>query len=245
MLKLATSLLALAATTAVVAQDPASSWLSYAVYAADPTSKITVLNTTWTVPTDPVEKFGSNAPGFWFGVQIASGRGALIQPILAWADGAPQWTIFNGVYDWNDNSWYQSRSSVVKAGDTIYGSVLYRAADDSYDLVVGCKETGWSVRSNHKVRQGQVESTAYFVVEHQPATCRAYPASGEVTFTNIYLEVEGKPVTPQWQAKQQRPACQSEAHIIDPTQIKFTWSAAQAGQQLNGTEATTFTTFRH
>ena len=52
----------------VQAADPASSWLSYAQYAAADGARITALNTTWTVPANPAVDYGSNAPGWWFGM---------------------------------------------------------------------------------------------------------------------------------------------------------------------------------
>ena len=55
------------------ANDPAGSWLSYAVFKAENEGRITQLNTTWTVPSNPQTSFGSNAPGWWFGVQTADG----------------------------------------------------------------------------------------------------------------------------------------------------------------------------
>merc|ERR1719276_593074 len=64
--------------------DPAGSWLSYAVYTAPAGGLITRVNTTWTVPVGkPTKGYGSNAPGWWYGVQTATGDGALVQPILA------------------------------------------------------------------------------------------------------------------------------------------------------------------
>ena len=43
----------------------------------------------------------------------------LIQPILAYGDGANQWTIFNGYYDWHTGGWWQSTDYVVQPGQTI------------------------------------------------------------------------------------------------------------------------------
>jgi len=209
----------------VSAQDPSNSWLSYAAATGGSSAKITALNTTWKVPQDPVQKSGSNAPGWWFGVQTANGRGALIQPILAWADGSPQWTIFNGVFDWNDQSWHQSRQIVVSPGDTITSSVIYDASGKRFVMWIASKESGKSVTTPYKEHAGQIESVAYFVLEHAPNSCKAYPPDGELTFTNIVMEVDGKVITPKWEAKQQRPACSSEAMIVSSSEIKFTWSA--------------------
>lgn len=83
----------------VQANDPAGSWLSYAAYKAPNQGRITMLNTSWTVPSDPKSSFGSNAPGWWFGVQTADGAGALIQPILAYGYQGSVFSIFNGVFD--------------------------------------------------------------------------------------------------------------------------------------------------
>jgi hypothetical protein len=65
-----------------------------------------------------------------------------------------------------------------------------------------------------------------FVLEHQPLFCQAYPASGECTFTDIYLEVEGKEVkNPAWESHQEKPKCDSKATVVNSTAISFTWQA--------------------
>jgi len=212
----------------VHAQDPAGSWLSYAAATQGANAKITALNCSWVVPKDPIQLTGSNAPGWWYGVQTANGRGALIQPILAWADGAPRWTIFNGVFDWNDGSWHQSRQITVKSGAKIAASVVYDASDKRYVMTISDTSTGQTISTPYMEHPGQIESVAYFVLEHQPRSCRAYPPDGQMSFTNIVMEVDGKKVTPKWEAKQERPACDSQAIIVSPTEIKFTWSASSA-----------------
>jgi len=74
-------------------------------------------------------------------------------------------------------------------------------------------------------RQTESESSAVFVLEHQPRTCRAYPTDGEMSFDNIYVEVDGKAVAaPAWEAKQEDPACNSQATVVDSQTVKFTWS---------------------
>lgn len=111
------------------ANDPAGSWLSYAQFVAS--GRITQVNASWTVPANPTRSFGSNAPGWWYGIQTAEGsvcsrgakgeksshpdglpasdsligNGALVQPILAWGYQGDVWSIFNGVFDWTDGSW--------------------------------------------------------------------------------------------------------------------------------------------
>ena len=81
------------------------------------------------------------------------------------------------------------------------------------------------------------EATTYFVLEHQPRSCKAYPAGGEMTFEHIHVGVDGQIVpNVQWEARQQEPACSSKAVVVDAQTLKFTWNpaanAAAANQSL-------------
>jgi hypothetical protein len=111
------------------ASDPAGSWLSYARFDAPGSGVITALNTSWKVPSLPAIPFGSNAPGWWFGVMDKDGDGALVQPILAYGYLGSHYTIFNGVFDWTDRSWHTSDEKyTVEPNDTIISSVTYNNA---------------------------------------------------------------------------------------------------------------------
>lgn len=220
------SLLLLTAFPLVSANDPAGSWLSYAVYnAPSSSSRITALNTTWTVPADPSQSFGSNAPGWWFGIQTAKGDGALIQPILAYGYQGAKWSIFNACFDWTDGSWRTSDEIyTVQPGDKITSSVV-ATSKRGYEMQI-CA-SGKCINTPYELEQGQTEteSTAYFVLEHQPLFCSAYPADGSMQFENIYLEVDGQEVkNPAWEAKQEAPKCDSECKIVDPNTIQFSWT---------------------
>jgi hypothetical protein len=212
------------------ASDPAGSWLTYAVYRDASEGRITALNTTWTVPSEPSTPYGSNAPGWWFGTQTSRGDGALVQPILAYGYQGNFYSIFNGVFDWTDGSWHTSDESVtVQPGDKIMSSVTTSDNGASYDMYIASTQTGKSISTNYRILSGQTatESVAYFVLEHQPQTCAAYPSNGACLFENIYLEVDGKEVqSPAWEAKLEQPACNSKTTIVDPQTIKFTWDAS-------------------
>jgi hypothetical protein len=215
-----------------LSQDPADSWLSYAAFNANG-AKITGLNCTWIVPSNPGTEFGSNAPGWWFGIQTGKGDGALIQPILAYGYEGYFYSIFDGVFDWTDGSWHTSDQSYkVAPGDKIVSSIVYVPSSNSYTMVITSTQIGKSVTMNYKLQSAQteVESVAYFVVEHQPETCNAYPTSNECTFSDIVVEVENQVVSsPKWEAMQKDPACDSKATVVDSSTIKFTWNSnAQA-----------------
>jgi hypothetical protein len=40
----------------------------------------------------------------------------------------------------------------------------------------------------------------------------------------VVVQVDGKPVTPEWTAKQEQPKCDSKATVVDSKTIKFTWA---------------------
>ena len=212
------------------AGDPSDGWLSYAEFKAPPTSKITFINMSWVVPEHPERSFGSNAPGWWFGVQTADGNGALIQPILAWDYQGASFSIFNAVFDWNDQSWHPFNYQKVAPGEEIVSSLTYKADDNSYDMFIGVSgDSKRDLRNNYKIEREQgstTEATAYIVLEHQPSSCKAYPPSGNVTFAGIHVEVDGKPVVAQWQAKQENPACGSQTTVIDASTVSISWSSS-------------------
>merc|ERR1711907_191702 len=89
-------------------------------------------------------------------------------------------------------------------------------------------------------RQHANETTAYFVLEHAPETCDAYPPSGVCTFQDIAMEVDGKPATPEWKSVQGASyMCKSKATIVDSKTIKFTWDATDtAGIKDNAANST-------
>jgi hypothetical protein len=209
---------------------------------------ITNVTATWTVPDLPSQLSGSNAPGWWFGVQTAKGDGALVQPILAYGYTGDHYSIFNGVFDWTDESWHTSPEVLtVKPGDVIFSWLAYEKADNSYTMYIKSTEQNKGITTNYKIerRQTAPESTAYFVLEHQPRSCKAYPANGECTFHDIYLELGGQAVaSPKWTAAHVQNACNSEAVIVDPATIKFTWdtkAATEAVDQAENFVASNFT----
>lgn len=226
-----TTLIAAAATTMAAANDPAGSWLSYAAYTDPGHGMITTLNTTWKVPANPKAMYGSNAPGWWFGIQTADGDGALIQPILAWGYQGDKWSIFNACFDWTDGSWRTSDDIyTVSPGDQITSGITY-SSDGTYIMTISAN--GQTITTPYTLEAGQTknESTAYFVLEHQPSNCAAYPADDGMTFDNIYMEVDNKPVTPTWSAHQEQPACSSSCKIVSDTRVDFKWDSKQQEKQ--------------
>ena len=217
-------LLILSIPALVSAGDPSTSWLSYAVYEAG--SIITQMNATVVVPSNPAAT-GAD-PSFWYGLQTAKGTGALVQPILAWGQTErDEFGIFHEVYDWNNGRDYRSPESyIVPAGDVLYQSVTYRAENNSYDMFISSNATGKSILWNYALQESQTvaETTAFIVVEHQPRSCDMFPSDGGIVFSDIYIEVDYEAVeNPSWKTIQERPACDSEAQVVDPSTIKLTW----------------------
>ena len=216
------------ASPAHVAADPSRSWLSYALFEAGPGHTITQMNATVIVPAKP-SAVGAD-PSFWYGLQTSKGDGALIQPILAWGQSyRADYGIFHEVFDWNDM--HDSRSPEaykVQPGDTLTQSVKYVASENAYDMYIASAKTGQSISWRYKLerRQRANESTAYIVVEHSPRRCDMFPPSNGITFSDIYIEVDGEPVAnPAWVTKQESTACKSKAVVVDKTTVRLEWDA--------------------
>merc|ERR1719242_73072 len=138
------------------ADDPSPGWLSYAIWTAPNEGKITQVNATWTVPSDPKLRQGSNAPGWWFGIQTTKGDGALIQPILAYGYTGSRFSIFNGVFDWTDTSWHTSpKVYTVKPDDVITSSIVYDGEEsNSYTMYISTPNTK-VIKTSYKLEAKQ------------------------------------------------------------------------------------------
>lgn len=211
--------------------DPAGSWLSYAVYTAPAGSLITQVNTSWNVPVGKPTKSGSNAPGWWYGLQTAKGNGALVQPILACDYKGSSckkgtYKIFDGVYDWTTpmHGMYESKVMDAAEGDKINSWIS--CTEESCTQYIENARTGEGAEFPYTLhnKNKDDESVLYFVLEHQPRTCDAYPPNGVVVFEDIYVEVDGQAVTPEWTAVQEKPACGSQATVIDSKTLAITWN---------------------
>ena len=126
----------------------------------------------------------------------------------------------------NENDHQSPESFAVEPGDILTQSLTCRAADRSYDMYIHSKNLGKSITMNYKLlaKQTAPESSAFVVVEHQPSNCNEFPASGNVTFSSISIEVNGKPVTsPEWIPAQKIPACSSKAVVLPNGDVAVTW----------------------
>jgi hypothetical protein len=211
-----------------LADDPAASWLAYAQSKGDTntnSSIVTKVTAKWTVPASPSSPYGSNAPGFWFGIEPQPAD-ALIQPILAYGDMGADYTLFNGYFYWPDQSWWQSSSIDVSPGDAVSGGVEL-LANHSYNMWVQADSTGQRITSNIAISGDRIYTNVFFVLEHQPELCAAYPSNNEVVFTDIVVERAGKVVAdPKWIPATFKPACSSNTTIVSPTSVKFTWDSS-------------------
>jgi hypothetical protein len=156
----------------------------------------------------------------------------LIQPILAYGDGTPDYTIFTGFYDWRTGGWIQSDTDNVVPGDLVEGSVTYLPSSSTYQQCVR-KVNGNGkpicTRVQRSFEYNETFTDVYFVVEHQPNSCSEYPANGNVVFSNINVQWEnGAKVTPSnWQIHQFKPACNSQGKVLNGTAVEFTWSTSE------------------
>mmetsp|Transcript_26792 Transcript_26792/g.29871 ORF Transcript_26792/g.29871 Transcript_26792/m.29871 type:complete len:94 (-) Transcript_26792:81-362(-) len=93
-------------------------------------------------------------------------------------------------------------------------------------MFIKCVDDGWSVRSSIKVEGTKKYVDTYFVIEHQPSTCSQYPKSGKITFDDIAISINNKPITPQWTAKKYQDACDCTPKVLSSSSVQFTWNTA-------------------
>jgi len=204
----------------VSANDPADSWLVYAK-AAGSGSKVLSVNATWVVPDYPTIRSNGNAPGWWFGIE-PNPADVLIQPILAYGDGTPDYTIFTGFFDWHGGNWVQSSVEQVVPGDTLEGKIWWNGKTYMQSIAKkGSKPIVTTVSVNDL--HSETFTDVYFVVEHQPNTCGEYPKNGNVTFTDISI-AWASGTKPTWTTEQFKPSCNSLGKIISDTELLFTWN---------------------
>jgi hypothetical protein len=206
----------------VQANDPADSWLVYSK-AAGKGSKVLSVNATWVVPDYPSVRGGGNAPGWWFGIE-PNPADVLIQPILAYGDGSPEFTIFTGFYDWHNGNWIQSDVAQVVPGDVLEGKIWWNGKTYMQSIA---KKGGKPITTTVSVNNLHAETftDVYFVVEHQPNTCGEYPKNGNVTFTDIAI-AWASGAAPSWTTSQFKPSCNSLGKIVSDTELLFTWNTA-------------------
>ena len=231
-MKLITSIISatlLVYTTGKLGNDPADSWLVYGKLPGN-NSRVLSVNATWIVPSFPQNRNGNNAPGWWFGIE-SQAADVLIQPILAYGDGTPDFTIFTGLYDWRNGGWYQSNTETVNPNDIIEGSVTYSPSTQTYQQCIRKVNNGKGpicTRVQKSLEYNEVFTDVYFVVEHQPNSCNENPANGNIIFTNIQVQWEnGAIVTPSmWEIKQFKPACNSQGKVLNASSVEFTWATS-------------------
>lgn len=214
-----------------VGGDPSDGWLTYAQYKAPADSVLTNVSMSWNVPTGLPTSGGSGAPGWWYGVQTAAGNGALVQPIVACDYGGAEckqgtYVLWGGVFDWT-KPWagmHNSKFVDSKAGDEVYSYTTCNKEECT--MYVRNERTLKTATLTYKLPTSKgTESVLYIVLEHAPESCEAYPPKGATIFKNIYVEVDGKQVTPTWEAvKGGSYKCESKTTIVDSKTVAITWN---------------------
>jgi hypothetical protein len=171
----------------------------------------------------------SLSPPRWFGIE-PNPADVLIQPILAYGDGTPDYTIFTGFFDWHDGNWVQSTTQTVTPGTQLLGTIDWDATAETYRQCIQVVSSGKPIctRVSKANTHGELFNQIFFVVEHQPNSCGEYPANGGVTFENINVQWEdGKVLAPaDWTVAQFKPACNSQGKVLSATSLEFTWSTS-------------------
>ena len=205
-----------------LANDPANSWLSYAAWTS-PAQAISSARPERRAQR-PGAPYGSNAPGWWYGIQTSNGDGALIQPILAYGYQGSFYSIFNACFDWTDGSWHTSPDTPSSAGDLITSSITFDGAS-TYTMTISSRDTGKVITTPYTLEKRASRRPPSTSCSSTSRARAAYPAGGEMTFEHIHVGVDGQIVpNVQWEARQQERLLEGGRRRRADAQI--TWNPA-------------------
>jgi len=217
----------------VAAQDPAPGWMAYAVGSLpEGVDRITKLTMKWKVGEEPSHSRAFFSP--WFGMDPSDNLN-LIQPVNPWLGS--QWAMYTEYFQWSPEHNSNSRQQSVEAGQTLAGSLVYDESTDSYELSQTVVETGVSSSQTVKCQSGKKYTVPYVVYE-KTFPCQYYPPDEKVTFTDIYVECDGKDCTDdvKWEPMVKDANCNMQANIEDSKTISITWDTSAASKYDNFSE---------
>ena len=155
--------------------------------------QVTKFSSTYTIPTNPVNKDKWFA--IWIGLQDPGQSNSVLQPVL----------VHNGpLQQWEAQSWhccpqgepnYSRAVTGMQSGDEVFG-IVENTSPDAFSIA-----TGWNGQRSvlkTKSQAGSVFNWALALLEPQTVkTCDDIP-SGDITFGQIAMYTAGGAVTPSW-----------------------------------------------
>jgi len=225
-----------------VAQDPAQGWLAYAkgVNPAGSTEPITYFEAYWTNLKAPADKSPTCFYAPWYGIETSDNLN-LIQPVNAWNDGGSmKWCLMNYYFQWSPQHVTQGRKMYPVAADSLYASVTFHEASQSYMMYSEILTNGHKDTSNltipvQKDHKGDYKkyTIVYVVFEKICHRCDEYPADDIVTYHNISVYYGGKKVSPKWSTGVVDEVCDMTAHIVDESTVTITWNSKSENHPIN------------
>jgi len=146
----------------------------------------------------------------------------IIQPVL-------QYPGEKGQY-WSVRSWYVTLTGDVlvspeaecEVGDNVFGNMTQIANNTWYIGSTTKQGKTVSVSVNRPVLQ--IQPWAYVTLECYGCNDCSYEPVNTSNFTSLVLSVDGKQITPSWNASTSpHPICHEIAHIVDPATISITF----------------------
>lgn len=239
---------ALAATGASAqGQDPANSWLAYAVAQCPQGQRLTEMRAEWTVSRSAKNFTNPNlAYCAWFGSDTTDNLD-LIQPVNPWYGSS--WEVYTEHFQWQPIKNWNSPAVPISSGQHIAGSLRFLGEDkqqyrmENFNLDSGLGsvlDVNVQKAANSPTKSGQqvFKNYSYMYVvyeQHGNPSCDLYPPAGSVNFHDIQVQCDGKDFVPTWEFKYVNHPCKFRASSEDPTSVTLSWDVNG-----NNTEAESF-----
>ena len=163
----------------------------------------------------------------WLGIE-SSDQLNLLQPVNPWMGSS--WGAYVEYYQWQPTHNFDSNMFAVKAGDVMHGTAVYNAKDSTYTMgqsVVG-GSAGQTVTVDLPIQTNSYgvpkNYTIVYLVMEKVWDCDQYSTDGQVTFYDIAVEIDGKPIeNPKWITSYVEDNCNNRAKVLNSSAIQITW----------------------
>jgi hypothetical protein len=140
------------------------------------------------------------------------------------------WGAYVEYYQWQPTHNFDSNMFAVKAGDVMHGTAVYNAKDSTYTMgqsVVG-GSAGQTVTVDLPIQTNSYgvpkNYTIVYLVMEKVWDCDQYSTDGQVTFYDIAVEIDGKPIeNPKWITSYVEDNCNNRAKVLNSSAIQITW----------------------
>jgi len=194
------------------------------------TGQLAFLSANWVVPANPTNISGQ-VLYFFPALLPEPSNDEVLQPVLAWNQNGPGWTIASWRYSTSMQNNHHSALVAVNPGDQLYGYVWGTNCNTSTRVC-----STWQVLTSNGTYQTTLQSDSMGEVlnwsvggayeAYNVNTCDQHSPTQTMTFSNLYARtIDGVVLTPTWVEDYWSPSPACSVAFVSPTSstATITW----------------------